>query len=215
MPARTTLFSLALPLCCALIPPVHAAPAAVLSPASDAAPAGAPAAEAVPSLDSLAARWASDHIEGRFVEKKRIAGFPKPLVSEGHFAADKSSGARWETEKPFPSVLILDENGMRYEGTASASSIGTTDVPAIGRFGEFLRGMLAGDLAVLSALFELSVTVDDGIPSVRARPHQGTTADSLSISSIVLTGNDHVERIVMTSPSGDVTELTLSEVIRR
>ena len=54
----------------------------------------------VPSVAELAKRWGSDSVEGRFVERRRIAGFPKPLKSEGRFSVNRTSGARWMTEKP-------------------------------------------------------------------------------------------------------------------
>ena len=154
----------------------------------------------VPSVAELAKRWGSDSVEGRFVERRRIAGFPKPLKSEGRFSINRTSGARWMTEKPFASTLIIDKSGMRYESASSNNSVSAGNVPAVGRLGDFMQGV-----------FTRTVSGTNPV-TVTAEPKAGTF-DTLSL--IEITGRESVEKIVMTSPTGDITELELLDIVKR
>ena len=165
----------------------------------------------VPSVAEHAKRWGSDSVEGRFVERRRIAGFPKPLKSEGRFSINRTSGARWMTEKPFASTLIIDKSGMRYESASSNNSVSAGNVPAVGRLGDFMQGVFAGDLEMLEGVFTLTVSGTNPV-TVTAEPKAGTFD---TLSRIEITGRDSVEKIVMTSPTGDITELELLDVVKR
>lgn len=165
-----------------------------------------------PAIELLTERWASDHIEGRFLEKKTIAGFPKPLVSSGVFTIDKKTGVVWTTQKPFPNTLYFDDRGVRYAGENAASSVSAGDVPAVGHLAEMIRGILAGDLDMLSRLFTLDVTLEP-VPTVRARPKDPALAGA--VSDIVISGRDAIESIRLTGAAGDVTDLTLTDLVRR
>ena len=173
-------------------------------------PLTAPAADTVPGIAELAERWGGECTEGRFIEKRRIAGFPKPLVSEGRFSVVRQQGARWITEKPFPSTLVLDAAGMHYESASSSSEVSSGSVPAVGRLGDFMQGVFAGDLKMLAGVFDLSVSGSDPV-TVTALPKAGGID---SISRIEITGRRSVEKILIVSASGDVTELELIDVVR-
>ena len=170
----------------------------------------ASASEAALDISLLAERWGGEHVEGRFVERRRIAGFPKPLVSEGRFSVIRHQGARWITEKPFPSTLVLDAAGMHYESASASTEVSSGSVPAVGRLGDFMQGVFAGDLKMLAGVFDLSVSGSDPV-TVTALPKAGGID---SISRIEITGRRSVEKILIVSASGDVTELELIDVVR-
>lgn len=165
-----------------------------------------------PTIECLTQRWGSEHIEGRFLEKKTIAGFPKPLVSSGTFAIDKKTGVVWTTQKPFPNTLYFDDRGVRYAGENAATSVSAGDVPAVGHLAEMIRGIFAGDLDMLSRLFTLEVTLDPR-PTVHARPKDPALAGA--VTEIVISGRDAIESIRLTGAAGDVTDLTLTDLVKR
>ena len=169
-------------------------------------------AAGVPTVQALTERWASDYIEGRFVEKKTIAGFPKPLVSSGRFTIDRQTGVVWETLKPFPNTLHFDDKGVHYAGANAASSVSAGDVPAVGHLADMIRGIFAGDLEMLSQLFTLTVSLEPA-PTVRAQPKEKTLASA--IAEIVISGHDSIEKIRLVGAAGDITDLTLTDQIRR
>lgn len=170
----------------------------------------ASAAEAAPDIAELAELWGGEHVEGRFIERRRIAGFPKPLVSEGRFSVVRNQGARWITEKPFPSTLVLDAAGMHYESASSSAEVSAGNVPSVGRLGDFMQGVFAGDLKMLSGVFDLSVSGSDPV-TVRALPKAGGID---SISRIEITGRRFAEKILIVSATGDITELELLDIVR-
>lgn len=166
----------------------------------------------VPTVDALTERWASDYIEGRFVEKKTIAGFPKPLISSGRFTIDRKTGVVWDTLKPFPNTLHIDDKGVHYAGSNTTSSVSAGDVPAVGHLADMIRGILAGDIDRLSQLFTLTVSLEPA-PTVRAKPKEKTLAGA--IAEIVISGHDSIEKIRLIGATGDITDLTLTDQIRR
>lgn len=165
-----------------------------------------------PTVDSLTACWGADHIDGHFIEKKTIAGFPKPLVSSGRFSIDRQKGVRWETLKPFPNTLIFDDSGVRYIGSNAESSVSTGNLPAVGQLADLTRGILSGDLKLLARLFDLEVTAHP-IPTVRATPKDKNLSGTLR--EVTISGRNDIETVRLTAASGDITDLTLSHQIRR
>lgn len=184
----------------------------ILPSAGTAAPASVDATQAHPSIETLTERWQGNNVEGRFIEKKTIAGFPKPLVSSGNFSIDRDQGVRWETEKPFPNTLVFNGDGVRYIGKNAPTSVSAGDVPAVGHLADLIRGILAGDLKLLSNVFTLSVS---GEPKTTVIAYPKEKHLSRAVREIVIVGRDSIESIRIAGPSGDVTELTLFDVTRR
>lgn len=51
-------------------------------------------------------------LRGHFVQDRQLAGFAKPLRSEGSFALVPGRGLIWRGEKPFPNTTIISSAGI-------------------------------------------------------------------------------------------------------
>lgn len=157
-------------------------------------------------------------LKGAFREEKTIAGFPKPMVSTGRF--ELSPGRLiWRIEDPFPSITTIDEHGIRFSDgldesvpPESGHTGNAADVnPQAAQTAKILTGLLSGDPAALSALFDVK-----RLPSVEGRllleatPKDG--ALSQFIRKAVFAGREYVEDVRLEGAGGDVTRIRFSDV---
>src|SRR5437016_10534763 len=55
---------------------------------------------------------AGDVLRGRFVLDRRLAGFDKPLRSEGTFSLVPGRGLIWHAQKPFENTTVITAGGI-------------------------------------------------------------------------------------------------------
>lgn len=191
------------------IPPAHAAPDA----ADGAAAAAVQTLPAIPGVSAAALeKLRAKAVSGRFEETKVVPGFPKPMTSSGVFSL-KDGALRWETKEPFPSVMTISPEGIRFEadGLAPAGAAGGSS-PAAAKVSALLSGVLSGDFSALAALFELSGR--EGPEGVEVSAVPKDPALSAMIAKIELWGRETVERVVVTGAAagGDRTEMRFFDV---
>lgn len=107
---------------------VHAAKGADISPATQTLQDGALSADVRALLAPLAAK----RVEGTFEERRSVPGFPKPMLSRGHFTLEGESLV-WQTQTPFASLMKVTPEGVFLEAAGEKQALTAAEIPAVGR----------------------------------------------------------------------------------
>ena len=107
---------------------VHAAKGADISPAAQTPQDGALSADVRALLAPLAAK----RVEGTFEERRSVQGFPKPMLSRGHFTLEGESLV-WQTQTPFASLMKVTPEGVFLEAAGEKQALTAAEIPAVGR----------------------------------------------------------------------------------
>ena len=97
---------------------VHAAKGADISPAAETPQDGGLSADVRALLAPLAAK----RVEGTFEERRSVPGFPKPMLSRGHFTLEGESLV-WQTQTPFASLMKVTPEGVFLEAAGEKQAL--------------------------------------------------------------------------------------------
>ena len=164
---------------------VHAAKGADISPATQTLQDGALSADVRALLAPLAAK----RVEGTFEERRSVPGFPKPMLSRGHFTLEGESLV-WQTQTPFASLMKV--------------------TPAVGRICTLLTSVMGGRFDALSDLFAVSAAQSEGRVHISANPKSPELAQV--VKHIQAEAGSYLEKLTMTGPQGDETVVLFSNV---
>jgi hypothetical protein len=148
-------------------------------------------------------------LRGRFVLNRRLAGFAKPLRSEGDFALIPGRGLIWHAQTPFENVTVITADGVstRVNGQETMR-LPAARMPGIGHLYEVLGGAVSGNVAPLQQDFAISRTTDAaGWHLVLTPLHPDRLAMS-QIESLAVTGHRFVDSIEIDKAGGDVDQLS-------
>lgn len=152
----------------------------------------------------------AEQLSGRFREEKTVAGFPKPMISTGTFHFSGSE-LRWTTESPFASEIRVSPAGIEMISGKTRRILSAEDIPAVGRFARMLADFLSGRLDSVREAFDLTAQrTPDGRIAVTALPRAKALGGT--IREVRLYGRTHVEEVVMTAASGEVSRMRFTDV---
>lgn len=143
-------------------------------------------------------------VRGQFEQQRQLAGFSKPLQSQGRFVVARARGALWLTEKPFASELILTRDTLiQKSGGTVSQKLDSSREPALRAINSVLFALLAGDLHALESRFDISGRVDSKGWQLTLLPRDATWKQVMS--RIDLTGGAFVTTLDLTDANGDRT----------
>ena len=149
----------------------------------------------------------ADHIEGTFLQKRFISVLSVPLESSGLFTFGKESGVAWHTLEPIESLLQID---LQHGVLAGATADQLQQVTSSQVVADIFLGVLSGELERLAGLFSVTeLPAEDGW-RLQLTPHTSQLADQ--IASILVSGDEFVETVVLQEGNGDRTEIVLQVV---
>ena len=172
---------------------VHAAKGADISPAAETPQTGALSADVRALLAPLAAK----RVEGTFEERRSVPGFPKPMLSRGHFTLEGESLV-WQTQTPFASLMKVTPEGVFLEAAGEKQALTAAEIPAVGRFD------------ALSELFAVSAHSSGGRVHISADPKSPELAQV--VKHIQAEAGSYLEKLTMTGSQGDETVVLFSNV---
>lgn len=147
---------------------------------------------------------------GGFQQDKQLAGFAKPLKSQGDYLLVRGKGLIWRTTAPFASQLVLTRD--RIAGGAGMQ-LDASKEPGIRVVTQLMLSLLDGDLGALQQAFEVQASLV-GEKGWRAALKPKAAALAQLFSRIELEGDRQLRRIVMTEAQGDTTTLRFDEQAR-
>jgi hypothetical protein len=159
------------------------------------------AADAASAPESLAA---DQELRGRFEQDRSLAGFSKPLHSEGSFVLAPGDGLIWNGEKPFSSTSVVTPGGvLQMSGGEEAMRIPTAQVPGLSQLYDILGGALSGNLAELQKAFTIARDDDAEHWRMVLQPIRHGALSLEQIKSLTLSGGRFVEAVQFEMANGD------------
>ena len=172
-------------------------------------------------LDSVCAALASrPNTTGDFTQIKTISSNGRQLKSTGKFIISRK-GIMWQTEKPFPSALILTEDSMiQIAANGNKSVMSGKDNQIFTNISATLSSVFSGDASALRANFDCEFTGADSASagsanhwSIKLTPKDSTIAsvmNCLVLSGSVFQGVASLEALEMQEASGNTIRYEFS-----
>lgn len=150
---------------------------------------------------------ADEVLRGRFVQTRRLQGFSRPLVTEGHFVLSPKYGLIWQAETPFAVTTLMSTAGLvqQMQG-AETFRLGSERVPFLARLYTMLGGALAGDWSALSTDFAVTRSGDAGNWQATMTPRM-PPSPTMPFRRIDARGGCFVETVELLKPEGDTDTL--------
>ena len=146
-------------------------------------------------------------LRGRFVQERHLAGFDRPVRSQGTFALVPGRGLIWRAETPFPVTTVVTPSGL----VQSVAGTETTRLPAarlpfLTRLYTMMSGALAGDWRALEGDFSIRREAT----RITLSPRRADDPAAAAISSITATVTRFVDEVDIVKPGGDVDHLAFT-----
>lgn len=152
-----------------------------------------------------------DWLRGEFTQTKKVAGFAKPLVSQGEFVLARGRGVLWRTTTPFASELRLTRDEIRATQAGHTSMrLEAAREPAVRVIGTLMFSLLNGDVSDLVELFDLGGVVKGAAWQLSLKPKPGPLQQVLM--NIELEGDNLVRRIHLFEANGDDSLIQLAHL---
>lgn len=149
---------------------------------------------------------AGEILRGSFVLERRLAGFEKPLRSQGRFSLIPGRGLIWHVEKPFESTTVIASGGISVKaGGQNVMRLSTSRMPGIGHLYEILENAVSGNAGALKEDFTVRRSSGADGWTLVLLPRQ--TPATTQIGRLVITGRRFVDRVEIERTGGDVDQL--------
>jgi hypothetical protein len=142
---------------------------------------------------------------GEFVQTKRLAGLPQPLVSSGRFLLARGEGIEWQVLKPFESRYVLTREALTQETAGQRQQSAVAQQPGLAAASRLLLALFALDVDALDSEFRFAgARHTTGWQLVLTPRHEGLAA---VFQEARLQGAAQLAEVTLRDARGDVTEL--------
>lgn len=148
-------------------------------------------------------------MSGQFKQAKYLVGISKPLYSYGKFYIDTNKGILWQTQRPFPNILVLTRDKIiQKQGNNQIMMMSAQQEPVVNVINHILFSLLAGDFTEVQNIFNLTGSAVDQHWNVLLSPRDASLAKI--IQSIALKGDATVKEVEVDEVNGDRTVIDFS-----
>lgn len=142
-----------------------------------------------------------------FTQKKTITGLPVPLISSGNLVVKNGMGIIWQTQKPFPVTLLLNDQGIFQMENLKKTNM-TNGQRQDKNILNILSKLLKGDFKNIT---EFNVMVLDGSTDDNWKIELSALGSLAKfISKIKIKGDTYIREISIQRNSGDIDVITLT-----
>jgi hypothetical protein len=168
-------------------------------------------AQAASSGEGFAPLKKGQILRGRFEQFRTLKGFGAPLKSAGSFTLAVERGLIWRTETPFAMMTTMTGNGLiqRSEGGGTVQ-LPAERVPFMTQLYNMLGGALGGDWGAMGTTFAMTRKDTKNGWQVTFTPLQQDSS-GLPLQSIVVSGRQNVDDVVMAKPNGDQDRIVFTQ----
>jgi hypothetical protein len=148
-------------------------------------------------------------LRGHFVQERQLAGFARPLRSEGTFVLIPGRGLIWRAQTPFQNTTVITPEGiLQLTNGQEAMRLPAARMPGLGQLYDVLGGAVSGDIEPLGHIFFVKRnTESDGWQLVLTPLHPDNPGMS-QIKSLTVVGRQFVDTVVVDKGGGDVDRLS-------
>jgi hypothetical protein len=151
---------------------------------------------------------AGEMLRGRFVQERVLAGFAKPLHSEGSFVLVPGKGLIWQGEVPFRTTTVITEAGiLQLVDGEEAMRLPASRLPVLSHIYAALSGALSGDPRQLHKDFTVTMGGDAARWRLELAPARPNDAALGQIVSITVSGPDLADEVEIKKQAGDADRL--------
>ena len=160
------------------------------------------------------------YTRGQFVQLRHLQVLKKPLLSQGQFIFSPTQGLVWQQQRPFNTLMVLKDQQLiqqNSQGKIQHFSAGANGNPIAQQLPRLLQAIMAGDIAALSADFNLFMPATQLATQPETQPENRSWQLGLqakdpqvqsSMGNITLSGDTLIRSLVMTSNQADVRDYT-------
>lgn len=153
-------------------------------------------------------------LRGNFVQDRRLAGFSKPLRTEGAFVLIPGQGLIWRALTPFQNTVVISPEGLLVLADGKeAMHLPSSRMPGLGRLYEVLGGAVSGDLKALGKAFAVNRSDDGDGWRLVLTPLKSDSLAASQIQSLTVTGHRFVETIEIHKDGDDVDFLKFNNQV--
>lgn len=147
-----------------------------------------------------------DMLRGRFTQERVLAGFSKPLVTEGTFLLVPRRGLIWQSERPFKSTVVISAFGIfQLVNGEEAMRLPASGAPGLDQVYLAFEAAISGDTTGVEKSFDVARTGNNSRWQIRLVPHSGDLLKALTLS-----GSTFVDRVDVDKAGGDSDHLTFT-----
>jgi len=145
-----------------------------------------------------------------FTQSREIAGFNRPLKSEGTLLFVRDRGVIWSTHEPVETVVVILPGKIYQEIKGERDTLPSSAQPFMRTVSDMLLALYGGDIAKLKDIFTISV-VDHGESSshLRLMPKQFSLRQA--VRHIDLFGDSAIEEVRITESEGNINALIFGD----
>ena len=140
---------------------------------------------------------------------RQLAGFARPLRSEGSFVLVPGMGLIWRGEQPFANTIVITPSGiLQLANGQVAMHLQASRVPGLSHLYEVLGAAVSGNIKPLQQTF--SVTQSSGADPwhIVLTPLHPENPAMAQLKSLTLTGGRFVNAVEVDKGGGDVDRIT-------
>ncbi|MEH6735191.1 MAG: outer membrane lipoprotein carrier protein LolA [Shewanella sp.] len=157
---------------------------------------------------------------GQFVQLRHLQVLKKPLLSQGQFIFSPTQGLVWQQQRPFNTLMVLKDQQLiqqNSQGKIQHFSSGANGNPIAQQLPRLLQAIMAGDIAALSADFNLFMPATQLATQPETQPENRSWQLGLqakdpqvqsSMGNITLSGDTLIRSLIMISNQADVRDYT-------
>ncbi|MGD0144007.1 MAG: LolA-related protein [Rhizomicrobium sp.] len=148
-------------------------------------------------------------LRGRFIQDRQLAGFAKPLRTEGTFVLVPGRGLIWRAETPFRNTTVITPEGILGQVNGQETMrLPTSRMPGLGHLYDVLGGAVSGNIAPLGQVFAVKRSEVAGGWQMYLTPLHPDNPQMSQIKSLTVVGHRFVETIEVDKDGGDVDRLS-------
>jgi hypothetical protein len=151
-------------------------------------------------------------LRGHFVQDRQLAGFAKPLRSEGSFVLVPGKGLIWRGEKPFANVIVISPEGITQIANGQvAMRLDASRIPGISHLYEVLGAAVSGNIEPLQQTFQVSQAPGTSPWKITLTPLHPDSPAMAQLKSLILSGGHFVENVQVDKGGGDVDRIAFKD----
>ncbi len=166
-----------------------------------------PAARIAPQVITL-----GHVLRGHFVQDRQLAGFSKPLRSEGSFLLVPRRGLIWRGEKPFQNTTVMTSDGVLQVANGQETvRLAASEMPGLSHLYEMLGAAVSGNFKPLRQTFLVVQSAHGAQWKIVLTPLRPEKSSMAQLSTLILTGRQFVDSVEVDKSGGDIDRITFSD----
>ncbi len=151
-------------------------------------------------------------LECRFIQKKNLSVLSETITSEGIMYFKRTNSLRWQYDKPYSYIFILNGNKVLIKSGSRSDKFDTNSNKMFREISEIMIGGVNGDMLVNNKKFKIQFFVDGAKVIVKLIPRNKELKQLMQEINLTFNNTDwQVHSIEMVEQGGDNTIITFTE----